>query len=91
VIITVTIPIMYGLENILFEKPEKRINIVDWWTLLDSLWVLILGIWILEKSYSFKERLEVIIGIYNKENKLVKMLILSYINIKLKKIEWLIS
>lgn len=61
-IITVTNPIMYGLENILLEKPEKIFNSIDCSTLLVSCW-LALGNLALEKSYSFKERRDVTIGI----------------------------
>lgn len=65
VMITVTTPIIYGFENILFEKPEKRLSIVDCWTLLVSYW-LSLCTPVLEKSNSFKE-LDVTTGICNKK------------------------
>lgn len=62
-ITNVTKPIMYGLENILLEKPENRLSKVDCCVFLVSRWLLELGDWTFEKSNSSNERRDVTIGI----------------------------
>lgn len=59
---------MYGFENMLFEKPENRPGIGDCLTFLASCWFALgLG---LEKSYSFNER-DVTTGTFIKKKKKV--------------------
>jgi len=58
---------IYGFENILFEKPENSPGSGDCWTFLVSCW-LVLGNLDFEKSYSFSER-DVTTGICKQKKK----------------------